>query len=235
MSSPVIVDIHEPERIIEELRKGGLEVIVEKGATDYQVGYFLIERKSIGDLLNSAYSARIFKQLGDLMRLRSSGEYKAILAVMGEFPPKSTWTRIRGRSVEVLLSQEEREKREKSIISTMNSALISFGVNVFFFPLERHFVKFIIDLHYRLTEHIPKRPVLEKKGDSVEDNVFSMLTSIKGIGAKRAQGIIESGLSLLDIYKIASEKPEELKSLIQAPSVQRLKEAFIFKKEKKEV
>ena len=224
----ILVDVHEPLRICAELEKAGIEITRTKlDIGDYVVGRFLIERKEIGDFLRSTYSARLFDQL---KRLSEQKELETILAVIGEIPPKTEWRKVDGRAMEVVLSKEERERKERSIIATINSAIVSFKPSVLLFQKERQFIKFLIDLHYRQTEHVPRKPVVGRKGTSIEDTVFCILTSIRGIGSKRAMRLINKGYSLLELYKLSKEDQSPLKKLLPKNSIEILKEVFEFKK-----
>ena len=66
----ILVDVHEPERVVEAIRKLGVAVAVGAlEAGDYEVARgVVVERKSVLDLHESIRVGRLWPQLGRLMR-----------------------------------------------------------------------------------------------------------------------------------------------------------------------
>jgi len=202
----LLVDVSEPGDIVSELTYAGIPVkVVKLDIGDYVVGKYLIERKESRDFLSSIYDNRLYRQL-KIMTDRP--DLKPLLIVHGPIPPRNKWMRIGRRPIKVSLSKEEKERRLRTMIAGLSTALNSYPrLSVLFFKNQDQFCRFIIVPYYRQSERKSKKPVVKKKAETIEDHKWNIFSQLPGIGSKGATTLLESGISILEL---ASMSPEEL-------------------------
>lgn len=185
MNNPLIVDIHEPVRIAIALKELGIPV-VRKGLKlgDYAFGNYLIERKSVQDLLNSIYSGRLYNQMYDLMNME---ERQGALFVIGEIPPVCRWTKTsRGRRYKQMITKEERDTLEDRIIANLGLALTSFHLPVYQCITEKQFVKYLCSMYYKCNRKAKSLKPVKRKSQSIPEIKSDIFACIPNIGRRTA-------------------------------------------------
>ena len=206
------MDDREPKSIFVELRKAGLDVErLRLDVGDYIVGKVVIERKTSGDFCQSLYNNRIFKQIKNLEDGFPEGT--PVLIVIGDLPEKHRWQRFGKKSVQVRLSEGERDGRELAMLSGIATIITSYGrVQIINLPLKRQFPRLIQRIYARQNTKNKKglKPVKMKKSNDPKEVKRDMLTMLPGIGARGAQVIAQQGYSLMQIGRMSPEKIAEI-------------------------
>jgi len=208
MNNPLTIDVHEPTSIKIALKNLGIPIEVKSlEIGDYLFSNYIIERKTVSDLLNSIYKGRLYKQLYSLMKLE---DYKPALFVIGEIPPKIIWKRIGKRRYQETLSIEEQKKKERVIISNLSLVYTSFNIPVYFANNNNQFILYLSNMYYRCNKNIKSlKPVKKIKRYSIEEIKSDMLSQIPLLGRKRADFLANK----FSIKKLASMSIEELSKI----------------------
>ncbi len=172
----IYVDSREPERIVDRLRRLGIEVVVRR----LEVGDYLIqhgnrqvavERKEVDDFLNSIVDGRLFRQC----HLLSAKYPLSFLAIVGDLD-------------EIL---EERMFNRAAVISAMVSIAArneQGQVVPLVFSREEDFCTALKSLERKVREGDLRILPRLKKMDRPE---IAMLTAIPGIGEKKAERLLD--------------------------------------------
>ncbi|WP_456469383.1 ERCC4 domain-containing protein [Archaeoglobus sp.] len=173
----IYADSREPKRIVDKLRKLGVDVVVKGLETgDYVVRHgnyeVAVERKEVNDFLNSIADGRIFRQCHAL-----SAKYPlSFLAIVGDLDD----------------ALEERMFNRGAVISGIVSIAVK-NVQGQIVPLiftsEGDFCLALKAIDTRLTKGELKILPRLKKAERPE---IAMLTAIPGIGEKKAEKLLES-------------------------------------------
>ncbi len=200
-------DDREPDSIFQKLREMGIPVKKKRlKFCDYVFGDFAIERKSSHDFCTSIQNNRIFKQLYELQKAYPEG--KLLLIIIGELPVKVRWERFGRRRVPVSLTENERDKKEITMLSGIATILNSYhNIRIINLPLQRQFPRLLFRLYLRQKKKESLRPVRKKKSDEPDKIKWDMLSMLPGVGSKGASIISKSNISILEL---AQMKPEEI-------------------------
>ncbi len=188
----IYADSREPERIVERLKRLGIEVVVKGLETgDYIVKHgnyeVAVERKEINDFLNSIADGRVFRQCHSL-----AARYPlSFLAIVGDL--------------------DEALKERMFSRSAVVSAIVSIAVKnlqgqvvPLIFTKEDEFCLALKAIDSRLREgDLRILPRLKKD----ERPQIAMLTAIPGIGEKKAEKLLEK---FGNVQRIANASIAEL-------------------------
>lgn len=198
MENRILVDVHEPNSIIEKLKELGLPVEVESlEVGDYIIGQILVERKEITDLFNSLTSGRLFDQL---YRMKMSG-LKCFMAVIGE-PPTYDYRR------KAPVSKEKYEYYLRTLENIIVFSFCSYGVSVVRIPTEARFVRFL-EVLWKYSGRTPSLPPSVKKEEDPVEIKANILNCIPGVGMKTAMELA-SKYKLLDLFSMSQEELSNL-------------------------
>ncbi len=119
LPSKILVNVHEPQQIIDHLQQYTPVEVKNFTPGDYIVGEFALERKTLGDFLGSLYEKRMFEQLSRLKRCYSKSFllleadqglvtnfrvfYGTVLRVLLHLDMKVIFTQNHQQTAEVLL------------------------------------------------------------------------------------------------------------------------------------
>lgn len=211
VNNPLYVDVHEPVRIASGLVKLGIPVKREQlKLGDYQWGEYIIERKSVQDLLGSVYSGRLYNQLYDLMKLE---DRKVALFVIGEIPPVARWTRTaRGRTYQQMLTKEERNKIEDRVIPNLALAFTSFHIPVFQCTNERQFIKYLSAMYYKCNRTTKSLKPVKRKSQTIPEIKSDMLCCLSNIGRVTSDKLSEN-------FTIKQLVNMEMKDMLKIPGI----------------
>lgn len=212
MNNPLICDIHEPTKIKIKLKKLGIPIEVKSlAAGDYQFSSFIVERKTVNDLLNSIYQGRLYNQLYKLMKLE---DYKPLLFVIGNIPPNRVWRRrAGGRRYSEVLSYEEQKKKEQLIINNLALAFTSFHIPVYNCKDNNQFVQYLQYMYYRCNKKVKGlKPIKHKQSYNIEDIKSDILTCFPNIGRVKAN-ILAKQYSLQTLANMSIEDLVKIKNI----------------------
>lgn len=192
------VDVHEPESIIEMLRKEkGIYVEVKSlPVSDYAFSNIGIERKTLEDLYNSIVHGdkRIWRQIFNLKRA-----FERPILVVERWDP----------------SFINNERKERTIYGAL-ARIALLGVSIVVIPGRgrnfRNFVQFLSYLFFSSNKKtlsmkpVPERSKTGKKKDIISD----ILCMIPGIGRKTANEISSRVESIEDLCKMSDEELKKL-------------------------
>ena len=148
----------------------------------------------------------MFDQLGR-MRNNESGHIP-ILLIHGPFPPTTIYIRktgSRSRARKRTINETEREKRTRTMIAAVNTAIHSFGVTTICFYRKDLITAFLADLFYRQTKKKSSKPIQKLKATTPEDYKWNMLSQLPGIGTKGSTTLCESGLSIYELSQLSAK------------------------------
>lgn len=211
MNDPLYVDRHEPTKIKIALKKLGIPIEVKTlKVGDYQFYQYIVERKSVSDLLNSIYQGRLYNQLYNLMKLEG---YFPLLFVVGKIPPTQKWKKKKGKTVRENMSFPEIAKKEKLIISNLSLAFTSFHIPVYICKDNNQFVKYIENMYYRCNKKIKGlKPVSHRQSRSIEDIKSDIWTCFPNIGRTKAN-FLSKEYKLKDISNMSIERLSKIKHI----------------------
>jgi len=190
----IYVDSREPKHISNALKFRKLDVTVAK----LEVGDILfdgkikgcertgvcIERKTVGDFLNSLKGDRLFTQVSNM---KENFDHN-IVAIIGTIPPPLT-----------VDMNYQRNRIMGSTVILENS----FNIIVKYFPSDELFFDYV-ETKYKKTM-LPQKTTfkplrLVKKSIKRDDIMEDMICTVRGIGRKRAKEILKSGIKLRNIF-----------------------------------
>jgi len=207
----IVVDKREGKELIQKLRaKKDIKVeedFLEVG--DFQLSDgFIIERKTIQDLVASISDRRLFTQLGNMLQAENP-----ILAIIND----NKWMAFyfcRNRYI------------HNVYLGTMTTITLSYPkVRIMQFDTEEEFISFVASLEKKLNEtgKSGERPkALTRRPTSLQDRKENALACSQGIGIKSAKLCLENyktisklcGASLEDLEKILGKKASNLYELL---------------------
>jgi DNA excision repair protein ERCC-4 len=182
----IIVDERErTSGVGDELRSLG--VMVEYRVldiADYIVGEYAVERKSIRDFVSSLYSGRLFDQgyrLGEAYQTR-------LLLIEGDF-----WKTL------------GRQNNPRSIWGAVISAVLDFGLNIFFTPDSEQTAQFLYTLAIgeRHASETHSAPIIVRKPRSRDMKYvqLSVLSSLPNVGPRVAKQLLDHFGSLRKVFE----------------------------------
>ena len=190
----IIIDKHEPEEIEKELIRLGLSVKRETlQVGDYVIGDLGVERKSVGDFLNSIFQARIFEQLKNL----KDAYERQLLIVEGLTPTR--------------YSQSE-QKRYIAYFGAISAIILGYNIPVVT-TLSFRDTAFLLSQLYK--RHYLKKPSLKPlppKHEDINEVKEEMLCCIPRIGRVKAKALLEK--FKYNMRKIANADATELSSVL---------------------
>ena len=165
----IYADVHEPQQIIEELKRKQLMVEVKcLSSGDYVFNDVAIERKTLQDLVNSTYDKRLWTQLINLCNT-----YKQPMLLI------EAWSGYSNLDIVT-----------KGIITTV---LTRFKIPILFSYNYLETVEWIKSLYIKTgTNKVTYLPAPVKKQKTIEDIKLEMLQVIPTIGPKTASAILKN-------------------------------------------
>lgn len=186
----IIVDVHEPKKwqeIGDKVDNLGVDFVI-KG----EFGKYVIERKTLSDLMHSIRSRRFWAQLDRLLEWQEK-EYKPICLLHG-----SIHKRMNARYATCSLPQWVGIK-----VAIMESK----GISVYYAINETEAKMYINKLNEKVGNDMQEWqiPAITKKaGRDVEQEAIDVLMAVYGIGFKTAKKLLIKFGSLSDIF-VASD------------------------------
>jgi Fanconi anemia group M protein len=168
----IIVDIHEPINIIENLKREGIPIKVKKlTIADYIIGDIAIERKSTNDLYKSIIDKRLFSQLE---RLKEAYQ-KAVIILEGEF--------------DTFLYTLQ---RPETVLGGIVSIAIDYNINIIYSRDKKDTVNILKMIWRRIYKKRDRKIVLRYKPKimSTEDRLLYIMQGFPGVGEKLARSIL---------------------------------------------
>jgi len=173
----IFVDIHETEEFhkLGEVKDLGYDFAVIGGVKEYY-----IERKEISDFANSTFKKRIFYQIDRLINCCSDKENAYPILII-EGSPYKIFNRRRG-------------KMSKSLFYGTISSIIEKGCGVIFTGSKNETKILLNILNKRADKTSNSRNIIKanKQTHTIDDEAFSIICSMKGIGEKTAEKIIQN-------------------------------------------
>lgn len=211
----IIADVHEPEKwreIGDKIKDLGADfVIVGEDAK------FVIERKTLSDLMHSIKQRRFWAQLDRLLEWQEKG-YKPICLIHG-----SIHKRMNARYAKCSLPQWVGIK----------VAIMMKGIDIYYAINQTEALMFVKKLDEKageMHEEWQMPSVCKKVGRSLEQESIDVLLSFNGIGYKTAKKLIKSFRNLHNIFT-ASER--ELVRVLGQKKAEHVYEVLIYSGEKK--
>ena len=179
-------------KIVEALRKNGVEVEVKPLPCDYAIeveGGWAIERKTPTDLAGSIRSGRLWKELEKLKLVEG---LRPILLVEGS----------------LALIEKFTKWNPTSIIGVVNSVLFDWGVDVVFLPSRKWTVAYLTQLA-KSAEAEKKRPhplKMKEKAERLEDYAVMVVESLPGVSAVKARALLRHFKTLRRLFNASVEE-----------------------------
>lgn len=207
-SQPEVVK-NEPSVVLVDSREGRSDVpqllenlgvpyrVVELEVGDYVIGDVAIERKEVSDFVSSIIDGRLHNQLYNL----SKAYRKSYLVVIGyiseallysKVPRNAVISALVGASVKVSPDGEQGD------------------VNVVMLESDWDFAYFIYYLWQKLNNPEPRLPRHVKIGLEGDDELLYIVSSISGVGPKKAHKLLEH---FKTVQNLANATEEELRSV----------------------
>lgn len=202
----IIVDVHEPEEIVEALKQSGAKVVVKAiSPGDYVINGVGIERKSMSDFYNSIIKKRLFDQLSRLKDCYS----KSILIVEGD------------------LSEVSLYRNPRMFWGAYLSVILDFEVPVIFTPSREETVNLLTTLEKRMSKTERKSIYLRYKPKMMSEDDWKLfiIESLPQIGPKLAEkllkkfktvrGVVNASLfDLMSIPEIGEKRARRIVKLL---------------------
>jgi len=185
---PITIDSREPKTIEYEIKQLGIPIKRKYlKSADYTWGEIGIERKTVTDFYRTLYEGRLYTQL---FNLKNNFEQPK-LAIIGEIPPTTKWVRIkRKRRIEISLTKEEKDTKEKTMIN--NWAIIGKSlptVSILRFDNNKQFIMYLKALFLQTGKKSRGLKPVKKKSSSIEEIMSDILSCIPGWGRKTSDRI----------------------------------------------
>lgn len=189
----ILIDVHEPQHFYTRLMLRDLPVERTKlEIGDYHLPYdYVIERKTIDDLLNSLYGNDQQKRARIWMQLRNLSQYEhPILAIVAGNKWKSYYF-SNSRSV------------HSSILSFLISTLFSWNIPVVMLDDDDEFILFIEQLYKYATKDKPSvRPAPKASLKRTDNEILEdILCMIPNVGVSKARLILEHFGTIAEVAK----------------------------------
>lgn len=201
MPSTIIVDCHEPEHIVTQLKALFQQVdVVPLEVGDYQIDNKIIERKTVTDLISSISDGRLWDQLLRLMKVREN-DYKPLVAIIGEMP---TFDYVKKRPM-----TKDRFNYFRSVIQGVQITIAtSYNIPFLEFKDEQSFLAFLVKLSKKSKS---TRPVVtvKKENRTIEEVKSDMLSQIDGIGRIIADHLAKA-YTIADLCSLSKSKLSNL-------------------------
>lgn len=170
----IVADIREDQKIIEMLKKNGVEVSVDAlPIGDYLINNETVVERKEKDFLSSIFSKRIWEQLNQLKQYKNP-----ILVIISNNIYKDVYYSKHPNPIDVY-------------ISTITTIISSYNIPVVILPSKEEFVKFLKYLDKEKGDS--SRPVSKPRKDaSMNEIVENILAQIPGISIKKAQLLLKS-------------------------------------------
>jgi len=162
---------------------------------DYLIGDFCIERKSINDFISSVNGGRIYRQLYNMSR----NYKKSYLCVIGYLD-----------EIEFNRSMDKRPYIAAMVGVTLKKSIEGEqgDINILNFTSDYDFVLFLKYLDDKIDDESPRLPRYGKKKYVNEDEeILYILSSIEGLGEKKAKSILKRYKTL---NKVANASIDDL-------------------------
>ncbi|MEM4296061.1 MAG: ERCC4 domain-containing protein [Candidatus Anstonellales archaeon] len=181
----IIVDAREPDYIINELKKKADIEIKQIPLADYVISNTAIERKSAEDFENSIIDGRLFRQCKEL---------------------KEHFDNV------ILILEGSQIRLDKKIWNAAIASIAISGITIIRVNDWLDTVDIIVNIKQKLEKEGEDFVyiVKDKKPLSLDEQKIFLLSSIKGIGKKRAKAIIENFKTL---KRLANADKEEIEKL----------------------
>ena len=198
----VLVDIREKRSKVPELLQR-LKVPIEfteLEVGDYIVGDIAIERKTINDYLDSLASGRLHTQLYHLSR-NYKRSYLVIIGYVSEALMFRKFSRKAYISSLVGASLKRAPDGEQGI------------VDVVVLENDYDFAYFVYFLWDKLQHPEPRLPRHGKKGLTGDDELVYVLSSIQGVGEKKAEALLRRFKTLRNVFNAPIHKLMEVEGI----------------------
>uniref|UniRef100_A0A6H1ZZS2 Putative nuclease n=1 Tax=viral metagenome TaxID=1070528 RepID=A0A6H1ZZS2_9ZZZZ len=214
-SDPLLVDCFEPIEIRNALKKLGIPVKIKKlEVGDYCWSSYIIERKSIQDLLSSIYKGRLYKQLYNLMKAEELG-FSPLLFVIGDIPPETVWRRRKkGKTYQQTLTKKEQDTKEKIIISNLSLAFVSFHIPVYICRDRSQFVSYISTMYFRCNKKIKGLKPVKRKSTTIAEIKSDIFCSLPFVGRITGNKLSEK-YTVKDFVNLTKKQLEEIERIGQ--------------------
>jgi ERCC4-type nuclease len=195
----IIIDSREPNEVVELVKKLNYPVQqhnLEVG--DIQIGNILIERKDIGDLVNSVRDNRLWQQL---YNMKQQEGYKSFLIVIGDLQ----------NTIHPGIKDIYRYAQyvKNLLLSVQVVCFLSYGVYFIHCKDTIEFLE-ILKLLVQRAERTDSLKPVQKKPKSLDDAVVEMLGCIPKVGRKLAYQIAQQ-FSIAELSNMPENSLQELK------------------------
>ena len=204
--------MRKPDLIIDSNERGSLYESVKKKALkaglninhqplvvgDYLLGAACVEAKSVSDLIQSAYSNHLWRQLENL----DANYQRFFVVVHGSIAQHIKLIKQRtGKTLSVT-------KIHSNFLGILARIMSDFECQVFYTPQLSEAATFIIKLHDKLHKPASRHGALAIRRVSTNDVRLDLLLSIPGIGRELAERLLETCGSIEEMMY-----PEALKKV----------------------
>jgi len=204
--------MRKPDLIIDSNERGSLYESVKKKASkvglninhqplvvgDYLLGAACVEAKSVTDLIQSAYSGHLWRQLENL----DANYQRFFVVVHGSIAQHIKLIKQRtGKTLPV-------SKIHSNFLGILARIMSDFECQVFYTPQLSEAATFIVKLHDKLHKPASRHGALAIRRVSTNDVRLDLLLSIPGIGRELAERLLETCGSIEEMMY-----PESLKKV----------------------
>tara|TARA_R100001443_G_scaffold55987_1_gene67090 strand:+ start:6303 stop:7004 length:702 start_codon:yes stop_codon:yes gene_type:complete len=204
--------MRKPDLIIDSNERGSLYESVKKKASkvglninhqplvvgDYLLGAACVEAKSVTDLIQSAYSGHLWRQLENL----DANYQRFFVVVHGSIAQHIKLIKQRtGKTLPV-------SKIHSNFLGILARIMSDFECQVFYTPQLSEAATFIVKLHDKLHKPASRHGALAIRRVSTNDVRLDLLLSIPGIGRELAERLLETCGSIEEMMY-----PEALKKV----------------------
>ncbi len=193
-TAKILVNIHEPQDIIQHLQKAIAVEIKDFTPGDYLLGEIAVERKTLPDFISSWVQGRLFDQLS---RLRSSYTFPFLLIEAYHPDYLSQTTAFYSILLTILLKTNVKIICTKDQKQTADVLLLMAGRAI-------------------VSAQIMRQP----KKISLQQRRLNMLLQVPGMGRKKAQLLLETFGTLDALFKAESRQIQEIPTIGRKTVVQ---------------
>lgn len=192
----ILVDYREREgQIINLLKEKGITIeLTNLDLGDYQVGNYLIERKTMADLIESIIDGRIFRQIKQMKML---SDVEAVVVIEGD------------------IKNFLRRAELASYVGTLLSIMLDYGIKVYVSSGPKETSELLYILYKRLTGEKKKtiRLRTEKKPYVIKEIQKYVLAGIPGVDSILADRLLKYFKTLSNIAKASLDELMKVKGV----------------------
>jgi ERCC4-type nuclease len=183
----MLVDDREKNyHILNKLKELGVEYRLERlEVGDFSFGNYILERKSINDLLNSSFTGRIYTQLENMVHNLSLGAERAILLIHGN-----------------LKEINKRYYSEADLYSCIGQLLVEYAnVNIIFLPNDTAVANTLASLYFKTYQPTQPRHNWVRVPKNSTNTAMNVLRSTKVLTTRQSKEILRH-FSLEEIFNL---------------------------------